>query len=333
MLEQCCGKAQDDTRLEYASDRHMPPEAGAPEQMQVEQPKEAAATQASAAKPGVEHDYDMDRDVRPQMAGEEQGPPLPRELCCSLCPGTPPNEELEVMGKTWWLLYFLCGGCGFGESYGGCLANCACRLCYSCSVQAVLGAPIDGQISLLSTCCLCCSLAFQLPPRLKTPRCMICSSLLGGEHEPKPKPPSSDSDERLPSATSNPILRGGENNPWDFILYDQFVPCHVCCCGLAIHSCCSAELCRGDMKFQHCRCKCRMGFIAHDSCVSNWCSIRKYRWQCRCSPYSRFQDNPLIACCGCRCIKTMAMKAKSRGKSTQRAASAPKQRTMTTTSM
>lgn len=252
-----------------------------------------AASAKGKARPKASSSRPARVAAPPPPPAAAKGPPLG---CCGLCPGVRP-EEHEVMKETWWWSYCFCAGAGCTEECGTISQLCKC-VCMNYSCEAVEEAGHDGVLGLVHSCCFCTHV-LQWPPRPGMPNCTCCNMIpCGTRPRPKANP------EALPTPGDSAA------SFWDWLLYEQHVPCYCLCCGCALHTE-FQEICDGTSKCGGCRFEygIKPPFMMEEEGLElgdeglclNVGSCWWLRTQCR-VPLST-QNNPICALCGWRLRK------------------------------
>jgi len=195
-------------------------------------------------------------------------------------------EEDEAMQRACWCAYCCCMGIALHRRPSPLQLKSHCTCCEQTWETQDVDGVSGGPWSCINTCCFCTFLCL-LPRRLGHPRCICCQEdccgVVGGY---KGAAERSSGEDRGLSA-------------YDHALYEQFVPCYCCCCGIGVVPV-FVSLINSFSKCFCCMCRVSTGppdFEGGELCfnmLNCWCCLG----HCRIVPELR--KNPICACCGWR---------------------------------
>lgn len=195
-------------------------------------------------------------------------------------------EEDEALQSGCWCVYCCCWGIALHRrpSPLQLRSHCTC-IEQTWETQEVDGIS-GGPWACINTCCFATLLCL-MPRRLGHPRCICCQEdccgVVGGY---KAAADRSTGEDRGLSA-------------YDHALYEQFVPCYCCCCGVGLAGA-YVSLINSFSKCFCCMCRFSTGMPDCDegelcfNFLNCWCCL----FHCRIVPELR--KNPICACCGWR---------------------------------
>lgn len=200
-------------------------------------------------------------------------------------------DEHQVLDRSWWCTYCICGGCGCTEAFVPLRLDEKCICClHTCESSECFN--LDGCcLNMCSGCCL--TWLCQCPPRKDTPRCVCCNTWCCGIHTGLLDPHRDDPRGRIEPTDTRDIPS------YDVAIHHRFMLYYLCCCGCGISPHSFLQCMNINTKCMCCRCSTISRLpCGHEGCCTWVLTCGQCHTQCR-IPCS-CDHNPVCACCGYR---------------------------------